>query len=147
MFSGFARVGAGLPQRHRPQSGTTVIIQRDQLIDTRRRFPAEDLVSFAGADKCFVREPVKSPHAGFGCRWYQRHVQIDPPAIRSSRTIPPAVIRGCARLKRTVRAVASRSQCGGIQESWPKAARATFFTKRSNKTKGRASRRKNVDMN
>ena len=43
-----------------------MIIQRGELIDAGRRFPAEDFVSVAGADECFVGKPIELPHAALG---------------------------------------------------------------------------------
>jgi hypothetical protein len=40
-----------------------MIVERGELIDTGRRFPAEDLVGVAGAEECFVGKPVEFPGA------------------------------------------------------------------------------------
>src|SRR5205814_10443351 len=55
-----------LTQNHGARGGATVIVQRGQLVDTRRWFPTEHLVCVASAEKCFVGKPVELPHAAFG---------------------------------------------------------------------------------
>src|ERR1700730_4126136 len=54
------------PQRYQARSRTPMIVQRGQLINAGRWFPAKHLVSFARADKCFVGKPVKFSHAALG---------------------------------------------------------------------------------
>ncbi len=43
-----------------------MVVQSGELIDAGRRFPGEDFAGIAGAEECFVGEPVKLPHAALG---------------------------------------------------------------------------------
>src|SRR5436190_19021081 len=60
------KLAALSPQRHRARSGPAVIVERGQLVNAGRRFPAQHRMSVASADECLVGKPIEFADAAFG---------------------------------------------------------------------------------